>query len=245
VSFGGAARWLLGGVLGAALVALAWFGVPQLRDPAFWREQASPGPLTAGHAFLAGRCDACHVALESVPAAQCIACHADAKDLLQRQPTAFHATVGACAECHKEHQGPERMRARMDHETLARLGLARLALAPAYPRSLSPTLSPLESLLDCSNCHATKDRHGGLFGSDCGACHATPKWTLADFRHPSPALRECAQCHQAPPSHYMEHFTMVSRRVARQPGAQVRECFLCHRTTSWNDIAGVGYYKHH
>jgi hypothetical protein len=43
----------------------------------------------------------------------------------------------------------------------------------------------------------------------------------------------------------MEHFAMVSKRVALKPDARVEQCFLCHLTTSWNDIRGVGYYKHH
>ncbi len=43
----------------------------------------------------------------------------------------------------------------------------------------------------------------------------------------------------------MGHFQMVSKRVAGQPHADVRQCFLCHQTTAWNDIKGVGWYKHH
>ena len=30
-----------------------------------------------------------------------------------------------------------------------------------------------------------------------------------------------------------------------QPHADVRQCFLCHQTTAWNDIKGLGRYKHH
>lgn len=43
----------------------------------------------------------------------------------------------------------------------------------------------------------------------------------------------------------MEHFRMVSARVANQPNAQVNQCYECHQTTAWNDIKGVGWYKHH
>lgn len=242
------ARWR--GTLAAAAIAvltaaLAWGFWPRHGETSFWLCQASPGPLAAARAFLEGDCAACHDRVQSVPQAQCIACHADEKALLQRQPTSFHATVGACAECHKEHRGREVLLARMDREALARIGLARLPLQRAVSSAGNPAPGALEATLDCASCHATKDRHRGLFGKDCAACHATAKWTLADFRHPSPASRECAQCHQAPPSRCMEHFAMVSQRVARQEHAQVRECFLCHRTTSWNDINGVGYYKHH
>lgn len=43
----------------------------------------------------------------------------------------------------------------------------------------------------------------------------------------------------------MEHFKMISMKVAKQEHADVTQCFLCHQTTSWNDIKGVGWYKHH
>ena len=43
----------------------------------------------------------------------------------------------------------------------------------------------------------------------------------------------------------MMHFKMVSAKVACQPNALVNECYKCHQTTSWNDIKGVGFYKHH
>jgi hypothetical protein len=35
------------------------------------------------------------------------------------------------------------------------------------------------------------------------------------------------------------HFSMLSAPIARQPNAKVNQ------TTSWNDIKGVGWTKHH
>lgn len=118
-----------------------------------------------------------------------------------------------------------------------------LALSGLLPGSHVP-VDPGRAL-DCAACHATKDRHQRMFGSDCAACHTTDQWRIAQFRHPSPRSMDCAQCHRPPPSHNMMHFGMVSARVVRQPGAQVNQCYLCHQTTSWNDIKGVGLYKHH
>jgi hypothetical protein len=43
----------------------------------------------------------------------------------------------------------------------------------------------------------------------------------------------------------MMHFKMISMSIARMEKAEVNQCFLCHQTTAWNDIKGVGYYKHH
>jgi len=104
---------------------------------------------------------------------------------------------------------------------------------------------PTNSRLNCAVCHQTKDVHRGLFGTSCIQCHNTDKWTIAEFRHPLPTSTSCVQCHQAPPSHYMMHFKMISMPIARQERAAVNQCYLCHQTTSWNDIKGAGFYKHH
>ena len=231
----------------------------------------SPGSLSAGHAYLANRCESCHVTNVGVTVAKCTACHANDERLLGRQPTAFHASVGECAACHFEHQRTKAPVIAMDHVELAKVGartLARLsrtdAASAATIRSLETWLrirvpaqlddSSARESLNCVGCHATKDRHLGLLGKDCAQCHALTKWTVAEFRHPSPRSTNCAQCHQAPPSHYMMHFDMISKKIARQEdaqvaaccgAAQVNQCYRCHQTTSWNDIQGVGYYKHH
>ena len=226
-----------------------------------WQRMASPGALSQPHMFLEHNCAACHTSVKGVEAKNCIVFHADNKTVLQRQPSTFHADIAECAACHLEHQGLVPRTTKMDHVALARVGLRQLQNAAgadsrqrdtlvawvkesnAAPRA--PQLQREESLLNCATCHQTKDRHRGLFGTDCAQCHGTTKWTLPEFRHPSSVSQSCAQCHQAPPSHYMEHFRMISMKVAKQEHAQVSECFKCHQTTSWNDIQGVGFYKHH
>jgi hypothetical protein len=256
------------GLVVAAIVLVVLLRNTSLGQAVTWQRQASPGRLSAAHAFLENNCAACHTAERGPGAANCIACHANDEALLQRQPTAFHADVGSCRECHPEHQGGKRPPTIMDHAALARIGLRQLggkdgadtesgALRKrlvawikrqesgeetALPNS---RITPLETVLNCATCHANKDHHMKLFGADCAQCHTTTEWTIPEFRHPSPRSTDCAQCHQAPPSHYMEHFHMVSMRVAGQPHAQVNQCQLCHQTTAWNDIKGVGWYKHH
>ena len=66
---------------------------------------ALPGELSKAHAFLEHNFAACHTAEKGVEASNCIACHANDEALLQRQPTAFHASVSSCVECHREHRG--------------------------------------------------------------------------------------------------------------------------------------------
>ena len=235
------------------------------------QQMVKPGPLSAGHAFLGDRCAACHVTTVGVTAAKCTTCHANAEILLSRQPTAFHASIEECATCHVEHQGTTVRPVAMDHVALAKIGGRTLARASRGDQASASTLTSLETwlrirvpgqfdagttreALNCVACHATKDRHVGLLGKDCAQCHATTQWTVPEFQHPSSKSTSCAQCHQAPPSHYMMHFEMVSKKVARQEDAQVAECcgvaqvnqcYRCHQTTAWNDIRGIGYYKMH
>ena len=124
---------------------------------------------------------------------------------------------------------------------------------PLLPNS-HPLVSVLEATLDCSSCHSTKDKHLGLFGKDCASCHATTQWTIPAFQHPALRSTDCVQCHQAPPSHYMMHFEMVDKNIAARDkasgdacceGVKVNQCYSCHQTTAWNDIKGIGFYKHH
>lgn len=247
-------QWLKILVLLVALAAgFAAFWYSGQNRAGNWQSQVLPGKLSSAHAELETNCAACHTPVKGVEDAKCIACHADNQSLLARQPTAFHAGIGNCAACHVEHLGANANLRAMNHEALARIGINLNTEAAAQNNRTNPPLlpeshplvSPLEARLDCASCHSAKDKHLDLFGQNCASCHATAQWTIPDFQHPSPRSTDCAQCHQAPPSHYMEHFQMISMRVANQPNAQVNQCYACHQTTSWNDIKGVGFYKHH
>ncbi|HEX2852488.1 MAG TPA: hypothetical protein VHO24_04560 [Opitutaceae bacterium] len=249
-------------VVGAAAATLSILHFPRAQRVV--QHAVKPGALSQPHAFLENNCAACHTAVKGVEAKSCVVCHADNKSLLQRQPSAFHADIASCTACHVEHQGRVPGTTKMDHVALAKIGLRQMPPEPPAPDktrgdfvawlvkgasgpppSSTPQLQREEALLNCATCHQTKDRHVGMLGNDCAQCHATVKWTIPEFRHPSPISQSCAQCHRAPPSHYMMHFKMVSMTVAKMEKAEVSQCFLCHQTTSWNDIQGVGFYKHH
>ncbi|GAB2689303.1 hypothetical protein GCM10011495_30970 [Hymenobacter frigidus] len=75
---------------------------------------------------------------------------------------------------------------------------------------------------------------------------------MTKLRRKSSSLR-ILPC-QAPLSHYMMHFQMVDKAVVVQGNGQtkaccggvvVAQCNKRHQTTAWNDLKGVGYYKHH
>lgn len=240
-------------VVGAVFLVALTTDSP-LREKETWQKLTSPGDLSAAHSSLSNDCAACHKPVRGVEAVKCMVCHAGNRDLLQRQPTAFHATIGQCSPCHAEHLGRNVRPTQMDHSALSRIALQQQkeTILPGG-KSTTPSNAPNSTIrvgdatgrLDCNVCHSTKDRHRGLFGQNCASCHGTTTWSIPEYRHPSPKSRDCAQCHQPPPSHLMEHFHMVSMRVAREHGARVDQCFKCHETTNWNDIAGVGWYKHH
>jgi len=260
-------KWTASRILLSAsplFLVVLWMVTPNdsaFKQSATWQQMTEPGKLSAAHASLEDDCAACHTSVKGIETSSCIACHANNQSLLQRQPTSFHAGISSCIECHREHRGFDQRPTNMDHEALAKIGLRQLksdaldsennALREeiiARTRGYAPPHSRIttaETTLKCATCHANDDRHFKLFGQDCAQCHATDRWTIPEYRHPSATSMDCAQCHQAPPSHYMMHFKMISARVAGKPHARVDQCFQCHQTTSWNDILGAGWYKHH
>ncbi|AZA87660.1 hypothetical protein EG349_13090 [Chryseobacterium shandongense] len=220
------------------------------------QSQTMPGKLSASHAMLSTNCSSCHTLGKAIDEAKCISCHGDNKMLLERQPTAFHGVIANCSSCHKEHQGADANMRIMDHNELATLGEKIIGDGKKFINLNNSTLpyhprvSDNVAKLNCASCHATKDKHFGFFGTNCASCHSDKQWTIKEFQHPSVQSVNCSQCHQAPPSHYMMHFEMVSKNVAGKSKEEgndvvVSQCYACHRTTSWNDIQGVGFYKHH
>lgn len=225
-----------------------------------WASAASPGPLSAAHAFLGSQCEGCHTANVGIQTEACVTCHIGDAVVLAKQSTAFHATIGECKGCHIEHQGAAARPIRMDHAVLTAAGL-RAAHAGAIPgQPATPAPAVIEHFLaglagrgpgtdaealDCASCHSVRDKHQALFGRQCADCHATATWTVAGFLHPSGKSQDCNQCHQAPPSHYMMHFEMMDKGITGERGARVEQCFLCHQTSSFNEIKGVGWFKMH
>ncbi len=253
-------------VLGASSLSFfaIWMLTPtesSFKQPAVWQQMVEPGKLSAAHAHLENNCAACHTSVRGIETSKCIVCHANNESILQRQPTAFHANISSCTECHLEHEGMDKRPTNMDHTALVKIGLRQLdgdtadseneilrrviLMETELQNAPHLRITATETTLNCWACHANDDRHFKLFGQDCAQCHATDRWTIPEFRHPPANSTDCAQCHQAPPSHYMMHFKMISARVAGKPHARVDQCFQCHQTTSWNDILGTGWYKHH
>lgn len=196
----------------------------------------APGPLSQAHQSFGAQCTACHTPLKGIDSNTCQGCHAGT-DFGNKQSTQFHAQAKQCTSCHVEHEG-ERGITRMNHQVLLLADLWRGSM-PAAPHSFSA-----EQALNCAGCHSIRDPHLGRFGKDCASCHATATWKIVDYRHPSVNSTLCVECHKAPPSHFMEHFNMVSQRAAGSE-ARLEQCFACHTTDSFNNIRRRGWYDHH
>src|SRR5215471_13287148 len=120
-------KWLSFAVVTLAVLMVAvkvGFGVHQGESK--WQQLTSPGPLSKVHAFIGNNCAACHSPVAGVTRARCVVCHASETDLLDRQPTAFHAGISECAACHYEHMAGIERPIHMDHAALARIGLGEL-----------------------------------------------------------------------------------------------------------------------
>lgn len=211
-----------------------------------WQQAFQPGSLSEKHSFLNGKCETCHTSTRGAEAAACIKCHASAVADLGKQPTAFHATVQDCRGCHAEHEATDRP-TRMDHAALVKIG-SHLAIGaaghPGVTRQMVKDMADFlgvpislgaeRSSLNCASCHGNQDPHQGLLGPDCAGCHDTEMWRISSFLHPSPTSKICAQCHQAPSSHYSEHFAMNPMRMGHG-NTQINQCYQCHKTNSFKD----------
>lgn len=257
-----AAIYLTLGILGLAAAVLVPVVISRSGTSVLpiWVSTASPGPLSSAHAFLGAQCESCHTPNQGIKAASCITCHAADALALAKQSTAFHATIGECQGCHVEHQGAAVRPIKIDHSVLIEAGLraARDSIPPGSPaatgmealrRSLAVVTGHgpvnIGEVLECASCHSFRDKHRTLFGQQCADCHATETWKIAGFLHPSPKSQDCNQCHQAPPSHFMMHFSMMDQKITGQSSARVEQCYLCHQTDSFNAIKGVGWFKMH
>ncbi|ODS79013.1 MAG: hypothetical protein ABS46_16370 [Cytophagaceae bacterium SCN 52-12] len=96
---------------------------------------ASPGPLARPHASLETKCEACHTPFEPIHAGRWAPIRSDSaatstsdtKCLSCHQAGPHHpsgnesvATLNDCAECHRDHRGPEASLTRMDDRACTR-----------------------------------------------------------------------------------------------------------------------------
>ncbi|MBI5352888.1 MAG: hypothetical protein HZB50_09650 [Chloroflexi bacterium] len=92
---------------------------------------------------------------------------------------------------------------------------------------------------DCYSCHASKDAHGGSYGTNCGQCHSTSAWKPANFNHTFPLKHggdgtvACATCHPNSTSSYTcygchEHDPAKMAEKHKEVSNFSENCAQCH-----------------
>ena len=98
----------------------------------------------------------------------------------------------------------------------------------------------------CYACHASKDAHGGQFGTDCGACHSTSGWGGATFNHSNTGFPltgrhnnlSCNSCHAngvyqgTPANCYACH-----ANDDNHGGRFGTNCGTCHSINGWGNAS--------
>ncbi|WP_010215337.1 cytochrome c [Sphingomonas sp. PAMC 26621] len=190
----------------------------------------SPGPLSAPHASLRGRCLACHVPFaKAAQNTTCLACHARVgRDIAAHR--GFHGRVPAiaterCSACHSDHRGKRTAIVQFDphhfNHHLTDFALTGAHRGVACTACHKPPRKYADAPGTCAGCHAKQDVHHNRFGKACASCHDTRSWkSIHAFDHartgfPLVGLHRqttCAGCH-------------VNGRLAGTP----RTCIACHR----------------
>ncbi|MEJ2725592.1 MAG: hypothetical protein P8175_13295, partial [Deltaproteobacteria bacterium] len=164
-------------------------------------------------------CVDCHVPWEGVADETCLHCHDFEDTETLKSQILFHEENKYCLRCHFEHLGLKADISRMDHTIL-------------------------NGNLLCTQCHL--DRHSGLFGRECRDCHLISTWKVEGFRHPPDKGKNCYRCHEAPQSHYDEHFWVLIKK-GHFPGEikdiPLKECWQCHITHKWQHFRMAHPFK--
>jgi hypothetical protein len=116
--------------------------------------------------------------------------------------------------------------------------LAALQAARPSPLSLSPTLISYDVVLFHASPLALPCSLGMTHPPAQGGPPANDWTTVGD-------VDQLCAVPNAPPSHDMTLFEMMSMRVSGQEHAQVGQCYKSRQTTVWNDIQSIGLYKLH
>jgi hypothetical protein len=186
-------------------------------------------PLIDSHKSVA--CTACHInGVFKGTAANCVACHTS--------DDAHNGQFGTdCGSCHNPSTWQN---VSFNHNRTS---------FPLTGRhvSLQCTACHVNGVFkgtaqNCYACHASRDPHGGQFGTDCASCHNPSGWKNVNFDHNNTAFaltgahtgvacktchvngvfkgtpKECVACHAAKDAHNGQFGTV---------------CSTCHNTNSW------------
>ena len=174
-----------------------------------------PGQVIEGHAKWEDDCTKCHKRFDK--AAQtilCLDCHKEVRKDVDHQQ-GFHGRFKEqqeCKECHTDHKGRAENIAPLaepafDHEQTD----FPLSGAHANQKKVeckachTPKVKYRDTPSDCYGCHKKDDKHKGVYGEKCAACHGENDWKTITFDHDihthyplrgKHRTTTCASCHK-------------------------------------------------
>lgn len=205
--------------------------VPSLFDHAH-----SDFPLEGQHRTAA--CDGCHAKskkFREAPSA-CVDCHRDDDVHKERMGQ-------KCQDCHSAKSWRE---TGFDHSR------THFPLRDAHRKVECASCHPGQTYKDvptqCVGCHRLQDRHGGLFGRQCGDCHAETDWKRGRFNHDKVAEFPLRGQHAQVSCHACHSEGTRDRKLATDcygchqgadfhQGRFGRKCADCHGPESWTKKA--------
>ncbi len=224
----------------------------------------TPGPLSAAHARLESKCDACHTSFQKTAQnGRCTACHKGVGSDIATG-TKYHgkhapARSAACKSCHSEHKGRGFALIRLDRASFNH-AFTDYPLTGAHQRATcagchGPGSNYRGVPRDCATCHARKDPHRGQLGRTCQSCHTTAAWKpVSGFNHArtgfalsgAHARAGCMSCHAGQRWKGLPS-TCVSchARDDAHRGSRGANCASCHTSATWRsatfDHASTGF----
>jgi hypothetical protein len=216
------------GLASAALLLAGLTLLPRLASA----QLISPGKLATAHAALDGveHCTECHeLGKPGVDDARCLTCHVPlAQRIAAKQGLHARLTGHPCAECHKDHFGPD-------------FTLVRLDTATFDHRETGYALRQSHDTVACRSCHRPDNvvvtevrdyatRHGVLahtylgLGEQCASCHRKDDPHGGQF-----ARRGCDDCHDAGTWKKAPAFAHAKTRYPLTGAHVTVACDKCHQ----------------
>jgi hypothetical protein len=102
--------------------------------------------------------------------------------------------------------------------------------------------NPKNTPTTCYACHASKDKHNGMYGTNCASCHVTSAWSKTSVDHSKFAFKltgghasvACSRCHTSGPA---KDTSTVCASCHTKPASHDQffggACSSCHTTKAW------------
>ena len=244
-------RWRLWLSVAVPLVALIWIGAHAVRGN---QRVYSAGKMSAAHAVLAAKCDACHFEMagffsQKTSDRACLACH---DGPIHHDDQVF---TPKCSSCHEEHRGVMQLAKTSDAACTQCHANLRVASGPVkYVRDIEnfgsghPEFAALRpgaadpGTIKLNHAVHMKKNLKGPDGQpvqlDCDDCHRPANSTQAwRFAAPAPPVAmpgvnanvtNTAAAAAMPPSQKSDLPAMVLARAYMAPPVYAKTCAACH-----------------